>query len=133
MNNKNSKLQKIKQFFSKKQEPESFVYATDWLKSTEHLKTYDEVLLSLMDYYSYIDTQKAKVQTYFAQKQNSPLYTNFKIEHNKKTTLNQMEGQKYDAYVYSKHYSKALSQIKEQGKVTIIKEQAKQASFDAKK
>ena len=108
MNKSESIVAKIKQHFKKeKQQPENFVYAIDWLKSTEKLKTYDEFLISLMDYYSYIDTQKGRVQIYFAQKNKGlnpeALYTNFDLDKTDKATLDKMESQKYDAYIYSKH------------------------------
>ena len=79
-------IAKIKQRHSQKskQTLEDFVYATDWLKSTQGAKTFDEVLISLVDYCQYIDKQKAKAQIYLIEKSKDvntkPLYSNFQIE-----------------------------------------------------
>lgn len=125
-------MTKIKQRHQTKNTPtlEEFVYATDWLKSTQGAKTFDEVLISLVDYCKYIDKQKAKVEIYFIEKSKDintkPLYSNFQIW-KKEQALNDMDSQKYNAYIYSQHYSKALSQTTKKEKVTIIRDNAKQA------
>ena len=125
-------IEKIKQKYSKKSknEPEKFMYATDWLKSTEKLKTYDELTLSLVHYCSYVDKQEAKVKVYFAQKNGGVisqpnLYSNFSIEKTEKETISKMESEKYAAYTYSKHYNTAMSQLKQNEKVTVVSDNAK--------
>jgi len=132
-------IEKLKQKLLKKskEQPEKFIYATDWLKSTESLKTYDELILSLVDYCSYVDKQKAKVIVYFAhnkgEKTSKPLYSNFTIEKNEKETVSKMDSEKYAAYTYSKHYNTAMSQIKQKGKVTTKQKLAESECFDSKK
>jgi len=122
-------IEKLKQKLLKKSEEQSekFIYAIDWLKSTENLKNYDELILSLVDYCSYVDMQKSKVQAYFAQKNGEALpkpalYSNFIIEKNEKETVAKMDSEKYAAYTYSKHYNSAMSKIKQ-----------KSECFDSKK
>ena len=131
-------IEKIKQKHLKNsgKQAEKFVYATDWLKSTEDLKTYDDLILSLVDYCSYVDMQKAKVQAYFAQKNGGmapshSLYANFTMEKTEKETVSKMDGEKYSAYIYSKHYNTAMSQLKHCGKVTVVRDSAKQKPIES--
>ncbi|MBR1925735.1 MAG: hypothetical protein IJ837_02645 [Clostridia bacterium] len=119
------------------EQTEKFVYATDWFESTKNLKTYDELILSLVDYCSYVDKQKLKVKVYFAQKndkeQSKPaLYSNFPIDKSEKETVAKMDGEKYAAYTYSKHYNSIMSK-KETASLCENKKPEASEFFDSKK
>lgn len=125
------KTSKIFQKLTKKNEPktqETFVYAIDWFKSTKNLKTYDECLLSLMNYCSYIDKEKTKVAIYFIDRQDlsnllyltSP-YKNFEMKPTAKETVKKMDSQKYDAYRYFRNYGKVMKTITQKDDSKIIK------------
>lgn len=115
--------------------PEHFKFANEWIEEIKQNKTYDEVLLDLVNYFQYVDTQIKKIENFEATKSQiiskyglnkktytPELYSNLKWSDtaNMNDTIT---SQSYNAYFY---FSRNKGNFKNSNKTQKIEPQALQ-------